>query len=114
MLMKKKSGWINWLVIIGVVVIAIFILVKGPKAQTTQEVAECIGKKSTLYVQLGCPHCETQKDMFGGYYKYLDKVDCFYERDKCQDIKGTPTWVINGQQYVGVQSIDRLKTLTGC
>ena len=59
------------------------------------EIAKCIAKKSTLYVQLGCHYCELQEEMFGESYQYLNTVDCFYEPQQCYGIKGTPTWVIN-------------------
>ena len=78
------------------------------------ETTECIAENSKLYVQLGCHACETQEDMFGDDYEKLDIVDCFYERDKCSEITHTPTWIINNQKHVGVQSIEELKELTGC
>jgi len=112
--MKKKS-WITWIIILAVVLLAIFILNKSPN-ETTEEIAKCIGENSELYIQLGCHACETQEDMFGENYQYLTTIDCFYERDKCMDkeIQGTPTWIIDEQEYLGVLSLEELKTLTGC
>jgi hypothetical protein len=62
--------------------------------QGMDEISKCIGEKSILYIQLGCPHCETQKELFGEYYQNLNVVDCFYESDKCTNIRATPTWRI--------------------
>ena len=59
-----------------------------------EEISKCIGQRSILYVQLGCVHCETQKEMFGEYYQNLNTIDCFYESNKCASITATPTWVI--------------------
>ena len=52
--------------------------------------------------------------MFGDNLQYLNIIDCFYDRTQCEGITGTPTWIINGEAYKGVQNIDRLKELTGC
>ncbi len=110
----KEIHWIALAAILVVVGFAIFIMTRPSTPITTEEVAKCIGEKSTLYVQLGCSHCKTQEDMFGNNTKYLNTIDCFYERDKCVDIQGTPTWLIDGQKYEGVQDINTLRNLTGC
>lgn len=114
--MKKKSV-ITWIVIIAVVAFAIFILNK-PQPLTDEEFAKCLGENSELYTQAGCHACEIQENMFGETYQYLNIIDCVLEKNWpiCQeaDIRATPTWIINGQKYVGVQSIETLKQATGC
>jgi|WetSurMetagenome_2_1015567.scaffolds.fasta_scaffold1056867_1 glutaredoxin len=108
------------------IVIVLMILLAGtiiyfknfqPSSEVSEEVAKYIGNHSVLYVQTGCSHCKDQEDLFGENVKYLTIVNCFVEseRQKCIDaeIEGTPTWVINGEKYVGVQSIEKLKELTG-
>ena len=111
----KKNSLITILIIIAVIVLAYF-LINKPKPETPEELAKCIGERSTLYVQLGCSHCKDQEDMFGDNLKYLKEIDCFYERNKCieNEITGTPTWIIDGEKYEGVQTIEKLKELTGC
>ncbi len=111
----KKNTWITFIVIVGVVVLAIF-LMKAPKPETDEETAKCIGENSEMYVRLGCTHCETQKEMFGEYVSYLKPIDCFFEREICAEkgIEATPTWIINGEKVVGTQEISKLKELTGC
>jgi len=112
---KRKSLIIN--IIIFLVLIVLIILVTtvfNKKPQTTEEIARCISQNSVVYVQLGCHACKTQEDMFGENVKFLEKVDCFYEPEKCTVIEATPTWKIKGELYKGVQSIDKLKELTGC
>jgi len=99
-------------IILGILIIVIIAFTKSPPT-TTQEIAECIGDKSTLYIQLGCHACETQKNMFGENYQYLNIIDCVFE--SCPtDIKVTPTWKIGNQYYEGVQSIETLQELTKC
>ncbi|RLG11446.1 hypothetical protein DRN73_05325 [Candidatus Pacearchaeota archaeon] len=112
--MKKKS-LITILVILAVIILSIIILAR-PHTETSKEIAKCIGENSELYVQLGCHACEYQEKLFGENYKYLNKTDCFYDREKCikKEIQGTPTWIINNIKYLGARSIEELKKLTGC
>lgn len=109
----KKGNLITILIILGVILFS-FIILNKPVTETSKEIAECIGKNSVLYVQLGCSACENQKDLFGDNYQYLTVIDCWFERDKCDGIAATPTWIIKGEKYVGVQSIEKLQELTGC
>lgn len=82
----------------------------------SESVAKWIGTHSVLYFQPTCIHCIDQEKLFGDNVKYLNMVDCTKPENlqKCIDlgIDATPTWIINGQKYVGVQSIDTLKNLT--
>jgi hypothetical protein len=114
MIMKRKViNTITFFVVVGVIILAVF-LINKPGEETSDEIAKCIGKNSVLYIQLGCHACETQENLFGESYQYLNKIDCFYERDKCTNITATPTWLINKEKYIGVQSIEKLQELTGC
>lgn len=110
--MKKKS-WITISVIIGTILLSMLIL-NQPANGSSEEITKCIGKNSELYTQLGCHACDTQEDMFGENYQYLNVIDCFYENDKCPGITATPTWIIKGEKHIGIQSIETLKELTGC
>ena len=110
---KKNKATI--LVILIVIVIAILIISR-PDSKSDEKLAKCIGEKSELYTKLGCHACKIQEDMFGEDYQYLTVTDCFYEMDICvkKEITATPTWIINGEKYIGVQTIEKLKELTGC
>jgi hypothetical protein len=115
--MKKnvKNIIFTILLIIGILAIAYFALNKKAPV-TDEEIVKCIGSKSVLYTQLGCHACKTQEEMFGENYQYLNIIDCWYSRQPCIDnnITATPTWIIKGERAVGVQTIDKLKELTGC
>ncbi|MEK6913721.1 MAG: hypothetical protein AABW47_03565 [Nanoarchaeota archaeon] len=111
--MKLKKSWITPIIIIAIVSLAFFVISKN-KNETPDDIAKCIGKNSILYIQLGCSACKTQENLFGESYQYLTKVDCWFERDKCTEIQKTPTWIIKGEKYEGVQSIEKLKELTNC
>lgn len=112
---KTKSTLLTISILLGITIIAILSLNDKPP-ETDQEVAECIGSKSILYTQLGCHACETQEDLFGKNYQYLNVIDCWYNHQPCIDsnITATPTWIIENKKYEGVQTIDKLKELTGC
>jgi lipopolysaccharide/colanic/teichoic acid biosynthesis glycosyltransferase len=58
-----------------------------------------------------CHFTQEQAGMFGKSFKYLDYRDY---RDSPEPIKKTPTWVIDGEMYEDVQSLERLSALTGC
>jgi hypothetical protein len=113
--MKSKDA-VTVIIILGVLLLAYFII-NNEHPETSEEIAKCIGENSVLYTQLGCHYCEIQKDMFGDNYKSLNVVDCFYEHERClKEIEkiATPSWKIDEKVYLGVQSIERLKELTGC
>jgi len=111
----KKDLIITIGVILAVIILAYAVLsTTKPNPPTSEDVVKCIGEKSTLYVQLGCHACETQEELFGESYEMLNVVDCFYEREKCEGIRVTPSWKVNGELMEGVKSIEKLKELTGC
>lgn len=111
----KKDLIITGVIIVLVLILAyVIISATKPDPLTNESIAKCIGENSILYVQLGCHACEAQKELFGESYQKLAVVDCFYERDKCEEIRVTPTWKIKGKLIEGVQSIEKLKELTGC
>jgi len=114
---KSLEKLITAFVIIAILVLSLFIILNKP-TQTSSEVAKCIRQNSILYTQTGCSHCKDQEDLFGNNTQYLNIVDCIQSDNmqKCIDakIEGTPTWIIKNQSYVGVQTIEKLKELTGC
>lgn len=92
----------------------------GLNTQNTasEEVAKYIGEHSVVYTQVGCSHCIEQENLFGDNWKYINSVDCVLSPENTQicinaGITVTPTWIINGEKYTGVQSIEKLKELTG-
>jgi uncharacterized membrane protein len=77
------------------------------------------------YTAFWCHHCHEQKLIFGKEAAEIlhdnnIKVECAGDspKGKPQDCKaakiaGFPTWVINGQQYSGVQNLNELAKVTG-
>jgi hypothetical protein len=111
----NKNSAITLTIILAVVIFAVYLVMQNT-GSTNEELVKCIGERSTLYIQLGCHACETQEKMFGDNYQYINSVDCFYEQDKCaqEEIEATPTWIIGGEKFRGVQTIDKLKERTNC
>jgi len=68
-----------------------------------------------MYGTEWCPHCKNQKELFNSSFQYIDYVDCDKNRQECLSagVNGYPTWKINGQNYPGEQSIERLAQLSG-
>ena len=112
---KRFMIWVNILVAVIILSIVLYVVTKSnAPVETDIDIVKCIAEKSVLYSKLGCSACETQEDLFGENYKYIQVIDCFYELDKCQEVAATPTWKIKGKYYQGVQSIKNLQELTGC
>lgn len=78
--------------------------------------AKCMTQKGVvLYTTDSCPECKRQKSLFGASsYKYIDKIDCSYERPLCLNLQLLPAWSINSEFYYGVKSTEELRVLSGC
>lgn len=105
---------------LGIIIILIVIWIYATKLpqipDENEDLAKCIGENSLVYSSLTCSACKAQKKLFGDNYKYINEIDCLYQADECgkANILGTPTWVINGEKYPGLRTIEELKELTGC
>ena len=83
----------------------------------TDSLAKCLTEKGVaMYGAEWCSHCQNQKKLFGDSFQYINWVDCDKESAKCNEagIQGYPTWVINGNNYPGEQTFERLAQLSGC
>ena len=79
--------------------------------------AECLAEKGViLFINEGCPYCAKQKEIFGNSVQYLDIVKCEEYGGTCSEnkIDRVPTWLINGEKYVGVQTLESLSEISGC
>lgn len=75
---------------------------------------------ATMYGAYWCPHCATQKTYFGGAAARLPYVECDSKGfdpqvERCQQagISAYPTWVIEGEYYLGSQPLGKLARLSG-
>lgn len=90
---------------------------RGPEDPWIRGLAEHLTKiDAKFYGASWCPHCADQKEMFGSSGNRLPYVECSPGGRKapqapiCKDknIQSYPTWIINGERYTGMQSLDSL------
>lgn len=77
-------------------------------------------KGMAMYGAYWCSHCQSQKELFGDAFQYVDYVECDPQGpsanpDECtaQGIEGYPTWIYQGQKYSGEQSLAKLAEIVG-
>ena len=74
-----------------------------------------------MYGASWCPHCQEQKDMFGAAFAKIPYVECSPngrgtpQARACADagIKSYPTWILDGERYLGIQTLEELAAITG-
>jgi hypothetical protein len=99
-------------------------LAQSNSSDATPEIALAIHLRqmgAKFYGAYWCSYCHKQKDLFGKEaVSQLDYVECDPAGKNsraalCQkaNIKGFPTWEINGKQYEGFQSLQHLAELSG-
>ena len=85
--------------------------------------AMCLKDKgATFYGAFWCPHCQSQKRLFGKSAKLLPYVECSTADGNAQtqicidkNISGYPTWeFLDGERLDGEVSLVRLAEKTGC
>lgn len=78
--------------------------------------AKCLSSKDVaVYGAIEwCEFTKVQAKMFGKSFKLLNYKNYAEFPQSFGAIKKTPTWIIDGKPYLGVQSIDRLSQLSGC
>lgn len=113
--MKKDK--VILMVLVALVISAIvFINSVKNNGNYSEEVMNCIADKSVLIISKTCGHCANQKSILG---KDLDKFELLDIGENPElweeyELKGIPTWIINGKTYAGVKQISTLKELTNC
>ncbi len=73
------------------------------------------------YGAFWCPHCYAQKQLFGKEaFEQINYVECDPRGENgqpqvCQaaGVRSYPTWKINGQEYSGTQSLEKLAEISG-
>lgn len=87
------------------------------------EFAKCLKEKNVLfYGAFWCPHCQSQKRMFGNSEKYLPYVECSTADSNGQlpvcnqaNIKAYPTWQFqDGSRQEGELTLQELSEKSGC
>ncbi|MGF1460592.1 MAG: glutaredoxin family protein [Leptolyngbyaceae cyanobacterium] len=92
----------------------------GAPAYEEQLAQHLTTEGATMYGAFWCPHCADQKELFGKAADSVPYVECDSEGEQAQpqlctakEIRGYPTWEINGEFYPGTQSLEKLAALSG-
>ena len=118
--MAKKKGNLFYFVLGFVLLIVLYIFVFSPTGEKTnyEPFAQCLTDAGVkMYGTDWCHFCQDQKSRFGNKaFKLVDYVNCDFNQAECNlaGVEGYPTWLINGEIYQGVQSLEALSSLSGC
>ena len=118
---KKSRNFKKYFLLLGLITAVIIILLTFYiRAQTPgkyDDFTKCLTEKGVIiYGNDYCQYTTRQLNDFGNSDKYLKYVKCADNKELCDSkgVKITPAWEMNGQMYEGVQSFERLSTLSGC
>ena len=98
------------------------LIVTSESTRESIELAKYLNDKGVVkYSAYWCPNCLNQSELFGKQaYKELNVVECARDGKNSQtqlcidkNIKGFPTWEINGKLILGILSLKELSNLTG-
>ena len=98
------------------------LIVTSESTKESIELAKFLNDNGVVkYSAYWCPNCLNQGELFGKQaYKELNVVECARDGKNSQtqlcidkNIKGFPSWEINGKIILGVQTLKELSRLTG-
>ena len=107
----------------AVVILGGLIFLSKPSSGQYDEFSQCLTNNGAkMYGAYWCPHCNSQKSMFGNSFDKIDYIECSLpggngQNQVCNNagIQSYPTWEFNnGQRQTGVLSLQQLSQLTGC
>jgi len=123
----KKNNFKKYLIVIAVLAAALlgwkaYAYFTAPPGEL-DAFARCISDSGAkFYGASWCPHCQTQKDLFGKSAKLMPYVECSLPGGQgmsylCRNakIEGYPTWVFaDGSRVSGSQTLEYLAEKTAC
>ena len=114
--LKRGLVIIIILLIVATVFFVINIFSTKPQSNLDYNTTKCIGNNSILIALKGCKHCHTQIEILGDNKDNFNIIYCEENNQFCVDnqIVSVPTWIINDEKIVGIQTLDKLKALTNC
>lgn len=115
------------LALIGVLVLhlhyaGVFDPAAGPEDPYARTVAEAlVASGAKFYGAAWCPHCQEQKRIFGASGRRLPYVECAPNGPRAapatacvaEQITGYPTWIVNGNRYPRMLSVEQLGRMVG-
>jgi glutaredoxin len=119
--------WKMTIIAVFVVIVGIFGLVYAMRVNPNAPeftFAQCLKDKGAkMYGAFWCPHCQSQKRLFGSAFKNIDYRECGVpgntsaQTQECTDAKvqSYPTWEFaDGSRVTGEQSFAALAEKSGC
>ncbi len=118
-----KSSYILFglagVVIAGVIAIAV---VKGNAPSPYDGFAECLADSGAkMYGAWWCPHCKSQKELFGNAFKKINYLECsdanqnMTQQCKDEGVTGYPMWKFgDGSTLSGAQDFETLSEKSSC
>ncbi len=109
-------------VLVAVFIFSFFLFIwlqkDSVQAQPLDDFAKCLAdKKVVMYGAEWCPHCQTQKKMFGDSFQHIPYVECPRDPQRCLavGIEAYPTWIMpSGERMAGEQSLETLSQASSC
>lgn len=117
--MKKAAFWAVVIVAVALISYPVLNYFFGSIVEPDKydDFAKCLTEKNvTMYGTDWCKFCQEQKALFGESFKYINYTNCDFGKDLCiaKKVKGYPSWIINGEIYSGVKSLESLSSLSKC
>jgi hypothetical protein len=79
------------------------------------QLGKCLYEKGAeIYVNENCARCEEQENILGDGLKFIKIIDCSKSQEMCANLREIPAIYFNGTFVYGVNSIENLKTISGC
>lgn len=106
-----------------IILASVFIVKSSNKTSKYDGFASCLGEKGAkFYGAFWCPHCRSQKDIFGKSAKNLPYIECSTPDGNSQlavcteaGIESYPTWVFSdGSKENGQLTLEKLAEKTTC
>lgn len=119
-----KTGLAIAAAIVGVVIISIVLgVINSTSSVAKENLAQCLTDSGVkMYGAYWCPHCQSQKSMFGSSFDRVNYIECSLPNRggmtvECREegIEGYPTWEFApGDRESRVFTLEELSQRTGC
>lgn len=105
------------IIVVATAIVILFFLLWPASVVSKGSFGECLKEKGvTMYGVDTCSNCQTQKELLGEDFKYVDYVNCDFNKAKCVEkgIQFYPVWTKGNEVLVGVQTRESLAEFSGC
>ena len=112
-----KNIWIIGIGFISIIAIGYLFYLWNSAPGPYDDFAKCLTENGVvMYGTDWCGACKDQKALFEKSFNYINYRNCDKYKLECDraGVGGYPTWRINDTNYSGLQSLERLASMTGC